>query len=80
MTPLHGAAYYGHPPVVALLLATPGVDPLDTAGVGVTGHAGGMPSALFCHVPSLSAAGRHHTAESCAPLQERGECRHSRPA
>ena len=27
-TPLHWAAYYGHAPVVALLLATPGVDPL----------------------------------------------------
>ena len=27
-TPLHWAATYGHAPVVALLLATPGVDPL----------------------------------------------------
>ena len=27
-TPLHVAAWYGHAPVVALLLATPGVDPL----------------------------------------------------
>ena len=28
MTPLHAAAANGHAPVVALLLATPGVDPL----------------------------------------------------
>ena len=27
-TPLHGAASNGHAPIVALLLATPGVDPL----------------------------------------------------
>lgn len=32
-TPLHWAAYKGHAPIVALLLATSGVDPLAREGL-----------------------------------------------
>ena len=53
MTPLHAAAYRGYTSAVALLLATPGVDPLaKTAVRGAQRWLRGLPAVLSAPRPS----------------------------
>ena len=52
MTPLHVAAAYGHTPVVALLLATQGVDPLTKDRVSGAQRSAQGPACLP-HTPLL---------------------------
>ena len=57
-TPLHLAALLGHTPIVALLLATPGVNPLAVdKGRRGCGAGPGAPRACFMPVSSFSASG-----------------------
>ena len=53
LTPLHVAAYLGHTPIVDLLLATPGVDPLAIKASGAQRRPRDLPA---CPTPLPSAA------------------------
>ena len=74
-TPLHAAAASGSAPVVALLLATPGADPLATDWV--RGAQRRLRGPLVCPTPLLAAAGWRDSAERGA---EEWKCRRSRTA